>query len=149
MARQRRAPSLQALAVFEAVGRHLSFSAAAEQLGTTQPAVSQRISALEAEIGTPLFRRLHRGVVLTPEGERLHRAVRDSLAIIREAVAGLESVDEKTLTVATDFMSLPLLHLESARPGLWLTWYDLVPEEDRTRTERQPDLTLNNYHLVV
>ena len=73
----------------------MSFSAAAEQLGTTQPAVSQRISALEAEIGTPLFRRLHRGVVLTPEGERLHRAVRDSLAIIREAVAGLESIDEK------------------------------------------------------
>jgi putative choline sulfate-utilization transcription factor len=232
MARQRRAPSLQALAVFEAVGRHLSFSAAAEQLGTTQPAVSQRISALEAEIGTALFRRLHRGVVLTPEGERLHRAVRDSLAIIREAVAGLESADEKALTVATDFgfaawwlmprlgefrqqfpavrvhvltsqeevsfsdarvdvavffgpghwadcvatplfpevvvpvcapallkgkdvagsadwMSLPLLHLESARPGRWLTWHDLVAEDDRTRTERQHDLTLNNYHLVV
>jgi len=103
MSKNRRTPSLQALAVFEAVGRHLSFSAAAEQLGTTQPAVSQRISALEAEIGTPLFRRLHRGVVLTPEGERLHRAVGDSLMLIREAVAALEPTNDKALTIATDF----------------------------------------------
>ncbi len=103
MSRHRRTPSLQALAVFEAVGRQLSFSAAAEQLGTTQPAVSQRISALEAEIGTALFRRLHRGVVLTPEGEQLHRAVRDSLLLIREAIAALEPTSEKALTIATDF----------------------------------------------
>lgn len=46
-----------------------SFSAAAERLGYTQSAVSQHISALENDLGTPLLRR--RPVTPTPAGERL------------------------------------------------------------------------------
>jgi LysR family glycine cleavage system transcriptional activator len=103
MPKRGRLPSLQALAVFEAVGRQLSFSAAAEQLGTSQPAVSQRILALEEELQTPLFRRLHRGVALTPDGERLHRAVCDGFALIRDAVAQIDGRAVASLTVATDF----------------------------------------------
>jgi putative choline sulfate-utilization transcription factor len=103
MPKRGRLPSLQALAVFEAVGRKLSFSAAAELLGTSQPAVSQRILALEEELQTPLFRRLHRGVELTPEGERLYRAVTDGFALIRDAVARIDGAVADSLTIATDF----------------------------------------------
>eukprot|EP01041_Mallomonas_annulata_P020507 gene20507-40304_t len=42
----RRLPPLQSLVFFEAAVRHLSFTAAAQELGTSQPAVSQRIGLL-------------------------------------------------------------------------------------------------------
>lgn len=62
-------PSLDLLRVFESAARQLSFTAAAEELGTTQPAVSQQIKRLEKELATPLFQRVHRGIVLTDAGQ--------------------------------------------------------------------------------
>jgi putative choline sulfate-utilization transcription factor len=228
MAQEQRLPSLHGLAVFEAVGRQLSFRAAAEHLGTTQPAVSQRIAALEKDVGAPLFRRHHRGIELTPEGERLHRAVREGLGLIREAISDIGPMRQNVLTVATDFgfaacwlmprlgrfrqqfpdvqvhvlaaqeevdgadgqvdiaiffgaepeggqpvfpeivvpvcspallqpdgvsmeqvVRLPLLHLDSAQVGRWLTWRDLIPPALWSRGPRQHDLSLNNYQLVL
>ena len=64
-------PSLDLLRVFESAARQLSFTAAAEELGTTQPAVSQQIKRLEKELATPLFQRVHRGIVLTDAGQLL------------------------------------------------------------------------------
>ena len=60
-----------ALKAFIAVAQTRSFSRAAEQLFLTQPAVSKRISALEQELGTPLFNRIGRSIDLTPAGESL------------------------------------------------------------------------------
>lgn len=52
-----------------------SFTAAAERLYTTQPAVSARVRELEEAVGQKLFERQGRGVELTPEGrEFVHRA---------------------------------------------------------------------------
>jgi LysR family glycine cleavage system transcriptional activator len=62
---------LTALRSFEAAGRHLSFSRAAEELFVSQAAVSRQIRELEAQIGRPLFERLHRRVVLTEAGQDL------------------------------------------------------------------------------
>jgi LysR family hydrogen peroxide-inducible transcriptional activator len=53
------------LRYFHAVARARSFTRAAEELGNGQPTLSQQISALEKEIGTPLFERLGRSVRLT------------------------------------------------------------------------------------
>jgi DNA-binding transcriptional LysR family regulator len=53
----RRLPPLDSLRAFEAVARHRSFTKAAEELHVTQSAVSQRIRALELELGVALFRR--------------------------------------------------------------------------------------------
>ena len=60
---------LNALRAFEASGRHLSFTRAAEELCVTQAAISHQIKALEERIGAPLFRRLPRGLALTEEGQ--------------------------------------------------------------------------------
>ena len=51
-----RLPSLDALRVFEAAARHLSFTQAADELNVTQAAVSQRIRSLEESLGVPLFK---------------------------------------------------------------------------------------------
>src|SRR6266550_4306189 len=59
------------LKVLREVARSGSFSAAADELGYTQPAVSQQISALEREAGTRLLQRGARGVTLTDAGRAL------------------------------------------------------------------------------
>lgn len=103
MSDQDRLPPLQMLSVFESAARLTSFTAAARELGSTQPAVSQRIVQLEAELGAPLFERGHRGVALTAEGQRLYEAVRQSMATIRDAVAEIRAARAKgALTIVTD-----------------------------------------------
>jgi len=59
------------LRVFEAVARLGGMSRAAAELNTVQSNVTARIRLLEAELGTPLFRRHSRGVTLTEAGQRL------------------------------------------------------------------------------
>ncbi len=104
MTANRRLPPLQSLVVFEAAVRHLSFTAAAQELGTSQPAVSQRIGLLEEDLGVPLFKRAHRGVSLTADGVLLFNAVRESLGGIGEAAAKIRARRARqVLTVATDF----------------------------------------------
>lgn len=60
---------LEWVRVFEAAGRTGNFTAAAQEIGLTQAAVSQRIQNLERRIGAQLFTRQARGVTLTVEGE--------------------------------------------------------------------------------
>ena len=65
-----RLPPLNALVVFEAAARHLSFTRAADSLHVTQAAVSHQIKALEEWLGVPLFHRVGRGkgLALTEAG---------------------------------------------------------------------------------
>lgn len=104
MATDNPATPLQSLVYFESAVRHLNFTLVAEEFGTSQPAVSQRIAALEKDLGTPLFKRAHRGVTLTPEGMHLHESVRNHLAAIHLAVDKMRTRrTRQVLTVATDF----------------------------------------------
>ncbi|PWC61393.1 LysR family transcriptional regulator [Azospirillum sp. TSH7] len=99
-----RLPPLRTLLFFEAAGRLLSFSAAARELACTQSAVSHQIGWLEADLGTALFRRLHRGVALTPDGVRLYEATREALDGIGDAVTRIRDRQRPgVLNVATDF----------------------------------------------
>jgi DNA-binding transcriptional LysR family regulator len=63
--------NLRRLEVLAAVRRGGSLSAAARELGYTQPAISHHLSRLEAEVGTALTVRIGRGVRLTDAGEAL------------------------------------------------------------------------------
>lgn len=97
-------PPMQSLVVFEASARKLSFTAAAEELHSTQPAVSQQIRTLESFLDTALFTRIYRGVQLTEDGQRLFTAVHEGLSTIRDAVAELQKKSSHpSITVATDF----------------------------------------------
>lgn len=99
-----RLPPLQVLVYFEAAARHLNFTAAAQELGASQPAVSQRISQLESDLGVPLFKRGHRGVELTADGVHLFEVVHAGLQGIGEALARIrERQSGHVLTIATDF----------------------------------------------
>ncbi|SAK77675.1 LysR family transcriptional regulator [Caballeronia catudaia] len=104
MPRPDRLPPMQALLMFESAARLASFTAAARELGSTQPAVSQRVVQLEESLGAALFERGHRGVTLTEDGARLFDAVRQGLGVIRAATADIRSRHaQRTLTLSTDF----------------------------------------------
>ena len=117
--------ALDLLRVFEAAARHLSFTAAAVELGTTQPAVSQQIQRLEKQLATRLFDRVYRGIELTDAGRVLFLHVQEGLQAIQ---AGLEAVGARSqhevLQVATDFAFaaywlMPRLHrFHEANPDI-------------------------------
>ncbi|MBE9140211.1 transcriptional regulator GcvA [Nodosilinea sp. LEGE 07088] len=93
--------SLNALQVFEAVARHLSFQKAADELDVTSTAVSHQIKLLEKELGVLLFRRRPRPLALTTAGERLFPSVQESLDMLAAAIARLKQTNTPTdLTVS-------------------------------------------------
>lgn len=63
--------NLELYKVFYTVARCGSLTKAAEELYISQPAVSQAIRQLEAQLGTPLFNRLHKGMELSAQGGEL------------------------------------------------------------------------------
>jgi DNA-binding transcriptional LysR family regulator len=76
---------LDQLRSFEAVARLGNFTRAAEELFIAQPSLSRQIGALEAELGTALFRRAPAGVTLTAAGEVLLPVARRMIADARSA----------------------------------------------------------------
>src|SRR4051794_34815102 len=78
-------PPLEGLIAAAAAARSGSLTAAAEELGLTHSAVSRRIAAVEAWMGSELFERHGRGVRPTPAGYRLVRAGEEAFALIRAA----------------------------------------------------------------
>ncbi len=74
------------LATFSAVARNGGITRAAEELNTVQSNVTQRVKALEAEIGAALFERHSRGMTLTGAGRRLLPYAQRMAALSREAV---------------------------------------------------------------
>lgn len=121
--------NLNKLEIFAAVARAGSFSAAAEQLLMTQPAVSQHVQDLEASLGTRLFVRGRRGVTLTPAGETLHgytRAIFELVAEAENAITDVEHLAAGQITVG-------------ATPGVSVY---LLPEAIQEFYSRYPKLTV-------
>jgi len=86
---------LRSLEIFYWVATLASFRRAAEQVNTTQPAVSQRIAALEQEYG-PLLERRARDVALTEAGRRVLAYAERFLALRAEMTADLASPETMT-----------------------------------------------------
>ncbi|KJZ36691.1 choline sulfate utilization transcriptional regulator [Pseudomonas fluorescens] len=96
--------SLDLLRAFEAAARHRSFTAAAVELGTTQPAVSQQIKRLEEQLATRLFDRIYRGIELTEAGAILFDQVQLGLQNIDAGLSAISAQQQhEVLQVATDF----------------------------------------------
>jgi LysR family transcriptional regulator, glycine cleavage system transcriptional activator len=121
----RRLPSLDTLRAFESAARHLNFTKAANELHVTQSALSQRIGALEDELGFPLFMRRGRQIDLTPRGAAIAQAMGRAMAEITRAFVGLEeSEGARTLVIsvlpsfATRWLMPRLFGFQSAHPSL-------------------------------
>ena len=100
----RRLPPLNALVVFEAAARHLSFTRAADSLHVTQAAVSHQIKALEEWLGVPLFHRVGRGqgLALTEAGRAYMPRISAALDGIRSATSAvMDARRQRVLNVAT------------------------------------------------
>ena len=78
--------SLNALRAFEATGRHLNMSRAAEELNITQSAVSHQIRQLESTLEIELFIRAARSLRLTPAGTKLLATVQRSFQEIATTI---------------------------------------------------------------
>src|SRR5512144_352531 len=105
----RQLPSLDFLRGFEAAGRLLSFTRAAEELFVTQSALSRQVAALESALGVPLFVRRHRALALTPPGVAFHREVTAALGALATAAAAVHGVGRApglTLSTTVSFASL-------------------------------------------
>jgi len=97
----RRLPPLAAIRAFEAAARHQSFTAAAQELGMTQAAVSYQMKLLEERLGVPLFRREGKRVVLTAAGALAQPQVAHAFDTLDAAFARLRGEDESSLAIST------------------------------------------------
>jgi DNA-binding transcriptional LysR family regulator len=95
-----------------AIADHGSLTGAAAALDFTQPAVSQHLAALEAEVGAPLVTRSRGGAELTPVGELLvehARAALDRLALAELQVGDLVEHEQKRVRLAANSSALTRL----------------------------------------
>lgn len=83
-------PGTGSLRVFEAAGRHLNFTRAAEELHVTPAAVSHQIKEFEDQLDIRLLERTSRSMRLTSAGEILHAAVTEALAGLTRAVGQMQ-----------------------------------------------------------
>lgn len=103
--------ALGPLRAFEAVARRLSFSAAADELHLTQPAISRQIRSLEEELGCTLFLRGTRHVELTGPGAALQRAVEPLLSQLDGTVRSIRTAQRRQPVGVTTFASFASLWL--------------------------------------
>ena len=97
---------LNALRVYDAAARHLSFTRAADELAVTPAAVGQQIRALEDHLGTVLFRRTSKGLELTQEGAAGLDALREGFLKFEESVQAMQAgqaTDSYTIAVPREF----------------------------------------------
>jgi LysR family transcriptional regulator, glycine cleavage system transcriptional activator len=101
-----RLPPLQTLRAFEATGRLLSMTQAAEELHVTHGAVSRHIKTLESHLGVALFQRLTRRIVLTEAGAEFLLTVTRVLAELTqesERLRGHDSVARLKINASVSF----------------------------------------------
>ena len=122
--------TLRQLEAFLAVARARSFRRAAEALHVSQPALSQHVRELEADLGASLFDRLGRSVHVTEAGRILeHHGIRlfATLTDARHAIADLQGLERGTLTIGA-----------STTPGIYV-----LPRTLGVFTQRYPAIEVS------
>lgn len=143
----RKLPSLNALRAFEAAGRHLSFTRAAEELHITQGAVSRHIRGLELELGLPMFVRKTRSLDLTAAGAAYLATVRHAFDLLVEGTRALGTRDGRSKLTVSLLASFAVNWLVP-RLGRFAERH---PEIDLTLdpTVRQVDLSSEEVDLAI
>lgn len=103
----RRLPPLNALKMFEASARNLSFSGASEELFVTPSAVSHQVKTLENFLGIELFHRSNRKVTLTPQGEQYLASVKhafDEIEMATQRLSVTQGASVVQISVAPNFL---------------------------------------------
>ena len=98
-------PPLNHIRSFECAARHLSFTAAAAELGYTQAAISMHVRSLEKYVGRPLFFRYARSLKLTETGEAFLPTLRQGLRQIDMATETIVSSARKQTVIVAAPMS--------------------------------------------
>lgn len=137
---------LNALRVYDAAARHLSFTRAADELAVTPAAVGQQIRALEDHLGVVLFRRTSKGLELTPEGTAGLDALREGFLKFEESVQAMQAgqaSDRYTIAVPREFyaqwLGARLAAFQAQQPDVQ---FHLVADENADFTEANLDVAV-------
>lgn len=117
--------NMNLLQVFLIVAEHRSFKEAARRTGRSHSAISAQIRQLEAQLETQLLHRTTRSVALTPSGETLLHAARQSLRVLDQGLERLRDAAQLrqvsfacTGSMASSFMPQVLGRFRSRHPGV-------------------------------
>jgi len=125
---KRMLPGTRALRTFEAAGRHLNFTRAADEVGLTPAAVSYQIKEMEDQLGVVLFTRSSRSIQLTPAGAVLFEAAADALDSLQRAAGRARRMTRGSAHLrislsarfAANWLMPRLPRFRAAHPGLEL-----------------------------
>ena len=137
---------LNALRVFDAAARHLSFTRAADELAVTPAAVGQQIRALEDLLGVVLFRRTSKGLDLTDEATAGLEGLRSGFLQFEGAVQAMQAGQSShvfTIAAPRDFIAVWLApRLAAFRDANPDVRYVLLDGEDVDFTQANLDLAV-------
>lgn len=141
-------PSHSVLRSFEAAARHSSFTLAAEELHLTQSAISRQVKELEEIVGTPLFRRIGRRVVLSLAEEGLARELSVDLENLRGTM--MRAIAGGTRGIALHVACLPTFASRWLIPRLPLFIKEHPDIEINLSTRLKPfDLDAEHFDLAI
>ena len=124
--------SYDGLRVFDVVARHLSFTAAADELNLTKGAISYQINRLEDELGFPVFIRRHRAIALTEKGATLWQACHAAFRDLERQIEDLRDDGRGQITIgmatyfASRWLSPRLMTFMAEHPRIGLRLQPLV-----------------------
>jgi DNA-binding transcriptional LysR family regulator len=139
-----RLPSFSNLVAFDAVARHGTLTRAAAELNVSQPAISRRIAALEADLGCRLFDRGTKPLSLTRHGDELFEVLRTGLSRLEAMIerirseAGTETVTISAASGIAAYWLIPRLPaMQAAYPRLKLRIVSQSHAEDEALGDLQ------------
>ncbi len=137
---------------FLAVAEHGSLSAAARELGVTQPTIGRKVKAMEQQLGAELFRRHDKGLALTEAGAALLRPARLMREAVHEMELGAAGSHEQldgtvritaSVAVATHHLPPIIVTLRRRYPTLAI---ELDPSDESSNLHfRQADIAVRMY----
>lgn len=142
-----RLPPLTMVRAFEAVGRLASMRRAATDLGVCHTVVSRHVRNLEAWLGARLVEAGPRGISLTEEGRRFHRAVADAFDTIAAATGDLRPASARGVLrvwcvpgLAARWLAPRLADLQAALPGIEIVLKATTEHPDFARWEADAEI---------